>query len=248
MKFLLKRVLVNLLLVSSINTYADDVKICPVDDRVNDLSTAISDIDSGKLQSNLKLSSETLLGLKPKVVALLKDRYEIFKPDCSTIKIIAGEPTEKLEVSFSSLFNELIKAVSNKDDARVKYLIATYKPLQLTAVTAFGTLLVPAPVPAAISEQLATILSINKIPASAVAVPYSTTNSITGANEVVHENFVLLSDVFRVLGGQIVGDLPTQKVDFLHISGQYTFNYQLFKKACVSSFGVMKYDITPLFM
>lgn len=236
----MRKILIGLLLVSTFSAHAEtgDAKVCPVDDRVNDLSTVISDIDAGKLQKNVQLSAETLISLKPKVVALLKDKYEVVKTDCSTIKVIAGEPNESVSIDFPLLFNELVKAVSAKDDVRIKWLIASFKPQTMTGAQAFGSLMVPAPVPSAISDQLATLLNINKMQSAQIQ---------TQDKKWITESFVLLSEVFRTLGGQLTAtsDLPKTKV--YNFGQQYSRDAAVFEKAAVQSMATMKCDINPMF-
>ncbi len=235
----MKKLLIGLFLVSTLNAYADsgDAKTCHVDDRVSDLSAVISDINEGKLQKNLQMNSETLIGLKPKVVLLLKDKYEIVKADCSTIKVIAGEPSESVDIDFTIFFNELVKAVSAKDDTRVKWLIASFKAAPMTAEKAVGSLLVPAPTSGQIADQLAQLLNIKKL--SGIPIRVNDKNEF-------NDNFVLLSDVYRTLGGHIVGELPKIKIDAFRMWHQYSRDPQDFIKAATQSMGVMKYDISPL--
>lgn len=239
----MKKLLIGLLLVSTLNAHADDAKVCPVDDRANDLSVVIADINENKLQKNVQLSAETLIALKSKVVTLLKDKYEVVKPsDCTTIKVIAGEPNESVSIDFSILFNEIVKAVSAKDDTRVKWLIASFKPQTMTAAQAFGSLMVPAPVSGQLADQLSALLNIKKMQAVPVMTP--------GTNVMTTENYVLLSEVFRVLGGQLTDTsvLPKTKVYNYLFGQQYSRDAAVFKQAAVQSMATMKCDINPMFI
>ncbi len=225
----MKRILITLAVTLSINAQAIELNLsalkektvkvseghndCAVDDRMNDLNLVIDQIKLGTLDKNLQITAEEFIFLKHDVVSLLKSNYAVVQDDCKVINVINSDLIEPIKINFAVLWNEILKAATNKDNIRVGYLIDHFTVLPMPAKMAVNNLLVPANIPLDIQASLANKLSVSLLKSRKQVVhhklEYLTTHDQHSFNiEYSNEYYLVLLDVFRSLGGRLTGDLP----------------------------------------
>jgi hypothetical protein len=267
----MKKILITLALSSlSINAHAVELNLeslkdkpietavvhneCVPDVRVNDLNAVIDQIKAGTLDTNLQITPEDYIVLKPKVIDLLKDKYEVVKDDCTAVKVIGGELSEPIKISFATLWNEILKAATAKDNARVDYLISSFRAKPMTAKTAVFNLLIPADIPQDIQDGLANRLGVSLLNGRKQVIHHKLselTERDTNHLEIQYtrKSYVQSLDIFRSLGGELTGELPRTITD-----GNDDEQRKLYKMIkdnnsepqAIKTFALLGYDIVPM--